>query len=149
MAPQIPRLALVFGILIATFFTVRTQTVPASFGEKGFYRGDFPRELAELSMSHAGSKACMECHPDKGETTTHFINGVNCESCHGPSLKHVESFDEFKPHIISTRAECGRCHAMVVGRSASFPQQDMKEHNPGQLCVNCHTVHVAPTGEGE
>ena len=83
MAPQIPRLALVFGILLTAFLVVRTQTVPASFGEKGFYRGDFPRELAELSMSHAGSKACMECHPDKGETTTHFVNGVNCANYDG------------------------------------------------------------------
>jgi formate-dependent nitrite reductase cytochrome c552 subunit len=149
MAPQIPRLALVFGILTIAFFVVRTQAVPKSFGEKGFYRADFPAELAELQMSHAGSQACAECHSDKSETTAHFINGVACESCHGPSLKHVESFDEFKPHIPDKRAECGRCHAMIVGRRADFPQQDMKEHNPGQLCMSCHVVHDTATGGEE
>ncbi len=141
MAPQVPRLALVFGLLTTSYFVARSQLVPSSFGEKGFYRNDFPAELASLPFAHAGKQACAKCHPEKEEATKHVINGVSCESCHGPSQRHVESFDEFKPYVPSKRSDCGRCHASVAGRRASFPQQDLKEHNPGEICTTCHTVH--------
>lgn len=143
MAPQIPRLAMVFGVLCIAFFVVRSQTVPESFGQRGFYRDHFPAELAKLPLIHAGSKACMECHEDKATATPHFKAGVTCESCHGPAKKHVENFDEFKPAIPDTRAACGRCHDMVTGRRADFPQQDLKEHNPGKRCIDCHEVHTS------
>lgn len=145
MAPQIPRVALVFGVLVIAFFVARSQTVPDTFGDKGHYRAAFPAELASLPLIHSGKQACMECHSDKPETTPHFKIGVSCESCHGPAQKHVENFDEFKPFVPNTRAACGRCHEAIVGRSPSFPQQNLKEHNPGQRCISCHEIH----SEGE
>lgn len=149
MAPQIPRIALVFGLVAIAYFVARSQIVPPSFGEKGFYRADFTTELAKLPMQHAGSQACNDCHPDKAETTIHVLNGVSCESCHGPAQKHVDDYEAMKPFVPSERNDCGRCHASVAGRPASFPQQDMKEHNPGSMCTDCHAIHETAEEEDE
>lgn len=146
MPPQVPRLALVFGILGLAFFAAKSQLVPTSFGEKGFYRADFTGELATREMAFAGIAKCIECHPDK-ESSNHVLNGVRCESCHGPALNHAESFDEFHPYVPSKRADCGRCHAKIAGRRVDFPQQELKEHNPGVPCMDCHAIHEAPTEE--
>jgi hypothetical protein len=146
MPPQIPRLAMVFGVLGIAFFVARSQLVPASFGETGFYRADFTKELQTQPLLFAGIPACLECHSDK-EESAHVVNGVRCESCHGPALKHAEAFDESLPYVPGKRADCGRCHAMVAGRRANFPQQNLAEHNPGMPCTDCHVVHEAPTEE--
>lgn len=149
MAPQVPRIALVFGLVGIAYFVARSQIVPPSFGEKGFYRADFTQELAKKEMHFAGSQACMDCHSDKYETTNHVTNGVSCQSCHGPALAHTEDYEKSKPLVPHEREDCGRCHQSVAGRRANFPQQDLAEHNPGTMCTACHTVHEAATEEEE
>jgi hypothetical protein len=38
---------------------------------------------------------------------------------------------------------------MIAGRRSDFPQQDLKEHNPGAPCTDCHTVHETPSEGAE
>lgn len=145
MAPQISRISLVFGGLVCLFLVVRGQLVPEGFGEDGFHRKQGPDLIASFPLKHAGMKACMECHPDKAESTVHVKKGVHCESCHGASKAHTEDWEKAKPFVPSTRADCSRCHAMIVSRPAWYPQIDPKTHNPDSKCVSCHTVHESPT----
>jgi hypothetical protein len=141
MAPQIPRLALAFGALIVGFLAYRSQVVPASFGETGFYRADFVRELQTVPNIHAGRDACMTCHEDLAKTTTHVTKGVACESCHGPSKEHSEDFEKYRPARLGAAVACARCHEQIAGRPSGFPQVVAKEHSAGQVCRTCHTVH--------
>lgn len=143
MAPQVTRLALCFVVLIAGFFVLRSQTVPANFGADGWHRQEAPKLLASRAPMHAGKKACTQCHEDKFKTTPHVKAGVACETCHGPAQAHVEDFDKSKPFKPSSRDFCARCHAATIGRRDSFPQIDPKTHNPAQRCIECHTIHPA------
>lgn len=87
--------------------------------------------------------ACMDCHPDKVDSTVHVKKGVRCESCHGAAGDHVKDWEKSKPFVPSTRADCTRCHAKIVSRPAWYPQIDPKLHNPDSKCVDCHTTHEA------
>lgn len=140
MAPQVTRLALAFGALVSLFLGFRSIAVPEAFGTEGFHRVEAPAEVAAAPLRHAGKEACLQCH-DLAEATTHFKAGVACESCHGPSLAHVEDFEKAKPRVPGARADCTRCHAAVTARRASFPQIDPAEHNPESRCVDCHVIH--------
>jgi hypothetical protein len=143
MAPQITRLALCFGVLIVGFLVLRGQTVPANFGENGWYRKEAPQILAGGVPAHAGRDACKTCHEDKSKRTPHFLSGVGCETCHGASQAHVDDFDKFKPLKPTSRDFCTRCHGAITGRPATFPQINSKTHNPAQRCIECHTIHPA------
>lgn len=140
MPPQVPRLMLAFGALVASFFGFRSMVVPDSFGETGFYRADFVKEIREDPMRHAGRESCANCH-DLVSSTKHTQKGVGCEACHGPSLSHTEDFEKFKPSRLGPDVACGRCHAQIAGRPKEFPQVDIKEHSGGEACRTCHTVH--------
>lgn len=142
LAPQLPRLALAFGALLLMFLAVRSQVVPKSFGEDGFFRADFVRELRDRPGTFAGKDACMMCHEDIAKVTAHFKAGVSCESCHGPALAHAEDFEKFKPLRTMSREECGRCHSISAAKRKGFPQVDLKEHNPGERCTSCHEIHA-------
>lgn len=143
--PQVVRLALTFIGLTGLFFLFRGQTMPASFGSDGHYRDDAPKQIAASPLKHAERKACADCHSDIMEVSLHYKKGVACESCHGPALAHVEDYEKFKPLVSKDRALCARCHASVPGRRISFPQVNVREHNPGSSCVDCHKVHGAPS----
>lgn len=144
MRPQVVRLGLCFVFFIAAFIAVRSQVVPKGFGTEGFHRAQAPDLVASFPLVHAGHQACGDCHPDIVENTFHVKAGVACESCHGPAEKHVQDFESFKPPKPQGRDLCARCHGMVVGRRADFPQVDVKEHNPGEPCMSCHEIH--PSG---
>ncbi len=141
MAPQVVRIAIVFLVVICLFLGVRSQAVPKGFGEDGFHRIQAPQMIASRAMSHAGRKACAECHEDKFKVTPHVQKGVGCETCHGPALAHAQNFETIKPKVPSTRADCTRCHARLVGRPDWFPQIDPNQHNPGKRCMECHEIH--------
>lgn len=147
MAPQIPRLALAFGLLIAGFLAFRAQVVPESFGKDGFYRSDFLTEIATYPVRHAGRDACATCHADKVEVTAHVKKGVGCESCHGPSAAHAEDFEKARPAKPGANVACGRCHAQISGRPKWFKQIDVKVHSGGEACRTCHTIHEAEAAQ--
>lgn len=147
MAPQLSRILLVFAGIVFIFLAIRSQAVPEGFGEDGFYRKQGPATVAASLPKHAGMDACKDCHSDKIEATPHVKKGVHCESCHGPSAKHVEDWEAAKPEVPTTRADCARCHNMIVARPNWYPQIDAKEHNPDGKCVDCHEVHPAADAE--
>ena len=146
MAPQVSRLLLLFGALVAVFVGARSQMVPKSFGATGFYPSEAPAKLGSRPMSFAGKTACMECHEDIAKASFHVKKGVACETCHGPSKGHADNWDQVKPPKPATRAFCIRCHAQITGRPASFPQIDPKTHNPDYACTECHEIHPKEAG---
>jgi hypothetical protein len=148
MAPQVTRIAIAFAAGVFLFWGFRSLAVPEGFGEEGFYRMQGPGSVAAAAPQHAGMSACMDCHPDKSEDSTHVKSGVHCESCHGPAGKHVEDWEASKPFVPSTRADCARCHSKVVARPSWYPQIDPKVHNPDSRCVDCHVVHQAEDPAG-
>lgn len=141
MAPQVPRLILAFATLVVGFLAFRSQVVPDSFGETGFYRADAVKEIGDLPMKHAGEETCATCHSDFAEATSHVLGGVACESCHGPSLAHAEDGASSKPNRLGGDVPCARCHEEIAGRPSVIPQIVLEEHTGGEPCQSCHTVH--------
>lgn len=149
MAPQIGRIALVFGAFVLLFLGARTVLVPEGFAEDGFHRLEGPGVVASAPTHHAGMPACADCHPDKIESTPHVRKKVHCESCHQAAGEHVKDWEKAKPFAPSSRADCTRCHAKVVSRPAWYPQIDPKKHNPDSKCVDCHEIHPAAEESGD
>lgn len=142
MAPQVSRLLVVFICLALVFLGLRAATVPSSFGKKGFYRADALKTLAALPIHHAGRPKCLECHEKDVKTSLHVNAGIGCESCHGPSEAHVLDPHGVKPPRPHERSFCGSCHAQTVGRKGKITMQNMKDHNPGTDCTDCHQFHA-------
>jgi hypothetical protein len=142
--PQLKRLAIAFAIFIFLFLLVRHLLVPKSFGEYGHYRGDALIDAANLPELHyAGQAACLDCHADIDYLKQQDVHSeINCETCHGPGLLHTEMGDTTKITKPSSREFCGRCHSMNAGkRKEAVFQVDLKEHNPGKKCIECHNPH--------
>jgi hypothetical protein len=141
--PQIPRLAIAFGIFITFFLVLRHFLVPATFGEYGHYRAASLLDNAMPEIHYSGQQACFTCHQaieDKKSQDVH--SEIHCETCHGPGEKHVISSrkeDIFRP---SGRDFCGKCHSLNAAKlkSAVF-QIDLGKHNIGKNCIECHNPH--------
>ena len=96
---------------------------------------------------------CQECHgsqivltydPEAGRYETKILSySINCESCHGPSKRHVEladagltdEADDIAVEALSTRGKdgslgvCFRCHALKsVVASGYLPGRPLDEH---------------------
>jgi hypothetical protein len=145
MAPQIVRLAIASAVVVGAFIVFRMVAVPDGFGETGFHRKEAMGLVASAEMKHAGRQVCLECHSDLPDHTPHFKKGVGCETCHGAAKAHTEDPEKVKPRVPSKREDCARCHDMIVGRPEFIPQVNVKEHNPGEPCMTCHTVHEEAT----
>jgi len=144
MPPQIKRLALLFAIFIGFFFVLRYFLVPESFGEFGHYRGLSLVENQAKMPKYAGQKACADCHQDMVDLKApNEHKTVSCETCHGPGLAHVNSTDSIIPMLVPKSPEfCARCHAKNAARkSDNIVQINVKEHNPGENCTECHNPH--------
>jgi hypothetical protein len=142
--PQIPRLALAFAIFISLFLLARHFLVPDTFGEYGHYRGASLIENAQPEIHYSGQKACFECHQDVEDLKSQDVHSdINCEICHGPGQKHVvsaEVADILKPD--GSREFCGSCHALNAAKpKTTIFQVDLKEHNKGKKCIECHNAH--------
>lgn len=142
--PQITRLALAFAVFIALFLVVRHQLKPKSFGKYGHYRAESLVDNANIDINYAGHTACYDCHEDirdLKETDAH--SGLHCEICHGPGEKHVNSADAADIIKPTGREFCGRCHSKNAGKSEDvITQIDLKEHNVGKNCTECHNPHA-------
>jgi hypothetical protein len=141
--PQITRLAIAFALFIALFLFLRSILIPDSFGKYGHYRGDSLKDNASAEIHYSGHQACLACHQDIGEAKlTDVHSGINCEICHGPGLKHVQSgeaADIVKP---GSREFCGNCHQKhAAKRETAIVQIDMNDHNTGKNCTDCHNPH--------
>ena len=143
MPPQIPRLALAFAIFISLFLVARHFLVPATFGEYGHYRAASLAENALPEIHYAGQVVCFTCHQDIQEKKSQDVHSdIHCETCHGPGEKHSitgKKEDIMKP---SGREFCGKCHAMNAAKlKTTIFQVDLKQHNIGKNCTECHNPH--------
>ncbi|HBL17310.1 MAG: hypothetical protein A2X36_13115 [Elusimicrobia bacterium GWA2_69_24] len=139
------RVAGIFVLVVAGFLVVRHFMVPKSFGEVGHYRADAVDEIRALKQHYSGDAACPACHKGQSqEKAQGGHRGVRCESCHGALQEHVEqpkSVKPGKPKESEMRSFCGRCHEKSLSKPPKFPQQNLKEHNPGIACDQCHPAH--------
>ncbi len=139
---QVIRLAILIVIALAVLIVVRLQFIPASFGEIGHYRADALKEEAALTLHYAGMQACVMCHDDIGMIkAASYHRNLACESCHGPSLEHVDDPGEFSPVVVTGRTLCVRCHGYLASRPTGFPQIIEAIHNPMAPCTECHDPH--------
>ena len=141
--PQIPRLALAFGIFISLFLVLRHILVPDTFGKYGHYRAASLIDNAKPEIHYAGQLACFTCHQNIEDKKSQDVHSeIHCETCHGPGEKHAVSSkkeDIMKP---SGREFCGKCHSLNAAKlkSAVF-QIDLAKHNIGKNCIECHNPH--------
>ena len=139
--PQIVRLAILTILIVAAYFTARHFLVPASFGEYGWYRGDYLKEARALPTTFAGAAACSDCHTEVVEKKAQGGHKfISCESCHGALGSHVEDPTATPPKI-KDHSFCVRCHEANPSRPETFPQVDVADHAGNQNCMECHQPH--------
>ncbi len=138
------RVGVVLVLVLASFALVQQISVPESFGQYGYYRGDSVSEWADMEVAFADeSTSCAACHTDRFnniKTTTH--KGLNCQTCHGPAEKHAKDPGGSKPTIEASREFCGTCHFQVQGRPETAVKQVNLDHNGQVNCVQCHPAHA-------
>lgn len=144
MQPHLKRALMLLVIAMIGFIAVRSLVVPDSFGQYGWYRGESVGEIRNFPVEHAGSKSCGEenCH----KTIYSIWSGaghktVNCETCHGPSEKHVSNIRIMPPPANDSREYCGLCHFKRAARPEKFPQIDPETHGENLKCAYCHNPH--------
>jgi hypothetical protein len=141
--PQITRLALAFAIFISLFLVLRHFLVPKTFGVYGHYRAASLIDNAQLEIHYSGQQACFVCHQDIEDKKAQDVHSdIHCETCHGPGEKHVVNSKVEKILKPTGREFCGSCHALNAAKlkSAIF-QIDLKKHNIGKNCIECHNPH--------
>lgn len=90
---------------------------------------------------HAQQVADFEKHP-------HFQQGISCDACHGPSVKHRSSTGAAAPDKVASSDEvpalCGACHTAEQKEYVTshhgvlvLARAKVKAAN----CTTCHGVH--------
>ncbi len=143
MPQQVPRLLIVFGLMIAGLVAARRFLIPKTFGELGHYRAAAVDAIAARKIKYAGRAACGACHDDIAKTHAgHRHAGVSCEVCHGPAAGHVDAPADVRPTAPRERGQCPLCHGYDPSRPTGFPQIDPVAHNPLKPCISCHNPHA-------
>lgn len=144
MQKHLKRAFTLLAILVIAFIFARSLAVPDSFGEYGWYRGDSVNELRNQAVEHAGSQTCsdVDCHKTLYTIWSESRHKtVNCETCHGPSEKHVSNVRIMPEPADDSRDFCGLCHYKRVARPEEFPQIDPEIHGENLRCAYCHNPH--------
>jgi ribosomal protein S27AE len=142
MPPQMTRLMIIFGLLIALYIVVRWVSKPESFYWYGHYRGAALAEIANLPVEHSEKSACGDCHTDEFDENLEGVHHtVNCQICHGAGEAHV--LDPTMENILLPEGSemCKICHTQNSARPKDFPQIDVAEHSEWMACDECHMVH--------
>jgi len=80
---------------------------------------------------------CLKCHVVAMDADGGFIDmeltpelkGVQCESCHGPGMKHSESEDPEDVVVGSPKAEtCRVCHTPGQDKNFDFKKKSLQVH---------------------
>jgi predicted CXXCH cytochrome family protein len=136
------RVAGLFLAGVAAFLALQAFMVPKGFGVYGHYRAGALDDNRARPLKHGGRAACLECHPDVGDTLAKGRHaGVRCEACHGPHAAHAADPSEAQAVRPDSKLLCARCHQSLVARPASFPQVEPAEHAGGEACTTCHQAH--------
>ena len=142
MPPQLSRLMIIFGLLVALFIAVRWVAQPASFYQYGHYRGRALSELASRPVKYVNRKACADCHDEQAKQNLAGPHSrISCQTCHGPGSEHIENPSTENILLPIVAQTCVRCHARNGARPASFPQIEVKDHAGNKLCTVCHVTH--------
>jgi DmsE family decaheme c-type cytochrome len=153
------------ALLLAFFFSIPflfTPTIPAKNKPKTAtsdkIRQDFSKFAEIPGAEMAGAEQCAACHADlsKGfRRSTHAMQEVACEQCHGAGSLHVAAGGysaESKDKIISFRDRtpdqangvCLNCHAKSDHVRNWFSGAHQAQ---GIRCSDCHTIHAESHGE--
>ena len=92
---------------------------------------------------------CMTCHKTYAESFAHNVHRKNnCEDCHGPASRHLEtqgkepglilSFKNLQPAQASEL--CLKCHEKDACKT-EFQWRTSVHANEGVTCINCHRAH--------
>jgi hypothetical protein len=139
---QVSRLAIVFGALAVMVLALRFVVIPRAYFSSAIHQAQTVRREASRTLVYAGMTVCQECHSDVYETKlSGYHRNLSCETCHGPSAKHVENPEAVKPPAPRDRTFCPVCHAYDPARPTGFPQINPESHNPGVPCFSCHNPH--------
>ena len=139
---QVKRLSVLLVIIVIGFVVVTSYLVPKDFGVLGHYRASAVQSNANKEMHYAGQELCASCHEDILKTKMQgYHKNLSCEVCHGPSLKHTDEPDQFKPNKPRDRKFCPICHEYNPSRPTGFPQITSASHNQRKICVTCHNPH--------
>ncbi len=112
------------------------------FAEFGFHPRENAEAWASIEPKYGGSPACVGCHASEWSLALGAGHeAVACETCHGPQAGHATTGSPAV--VVASQELCARCHAEVVGRPGTFPQQDVRTHYDGGTCVSCHEAHSA------
>lgn len=128
-------------------------------GTPGSYEDAFGRVL-----SPGFQEKCLKCHGEPGTLGAGKQGGVQCESCHGPGLDHVEAIRQGKPGgivnpkklAVDQRLDlCAQCHIGFSERSDPLPKELLVSSQAVALrnsecfiqsgkaltCTTCHDPH--------
>jgi len=99
--------------------------------------------LGAKKAKNVGNQACFTCHDNMekrlNRTPHNSMNGVGCESCHGPGSIHAEDpsseniFTFKKAAAIKIFKVCSACHKNMHSSYSSH----MRE---GNSCLQCHNM---------
>ncbi len=125
------------------------------------------------TLSPSFEARCLTCHGKPGTLGAGKLGGVQCESCHGPSLAHVESFSSaagkaaarmvLPPGLQGARSMdvCAQCHSGLAGNGHIDPMPEdvlvssqvlalrnsecYMQSGEKLLCTSCHNPHEDST----
>ncbi len=147
------------------FFTVRSLTVPPSFGQFGHYRGAALQIATDKERKLTTRGDCGECHATLKHEMGKSHERVHCIECHGEGKAHMtacktakasakagDALTCDKSNLMPTNIKdiCLHCHQEMVGRAKKHPQivftEHMKDMDPKDpksplVCMECHSPH--------
>lgn len=91
---------------------------------------------------------CAPCHAEQVtdfQAHPHFQKGLNCDACHGSSVKHRTSTGAAPPDRVAAPDEvpalCGGCHAQQAKDYAITRHSKLVLEHAGVKAANCATCH--------
>ncbi len=120
--------------------------------------------LATVARAQPAHELCNACHTEVTDdflTHPHSRQGLSCDACHGPSVRHRESAGGVEPDRVAgplqVVALCGTCHDRPAKGEIDAAKSILKQYlaskhgaalaNPsaarGPNCETCHSAHRA------
>lgn len=141
-------------VFVAIILGARALYVPEEFGAHetgyrfGWHNKANEQYWKDFKVKYMPKDYCQGCHPEKWDEimdTPHKI--ISCQNCHAKEGVVAADHPATTPKmaIDRTREQCLRCHAklptMGSGRASITKSINNEEHNPGNMCVDCHNPH--------